>query len=86
MSVDLLAVVQAEAEADKLVQDALASKEQLIAAALARRKELLESIKPPVLQEPRLRPLDPGITRLKAVARKNKQRAVKAVLEALYEA
>jgi hypothetical protein len=84
--VELLAIVQAEAEADSLVAEAQARKDAAIKQALEERKIKLASIKPLAPPEPALRDLKPNLDALKRTAQKNKAKAVKKILEAIYAA
>jgi hypothetical protein len=84
--VELLAIVQAEAEADSLVAEAQARKDAAIKQALEERKIKLANIRPLAPSEPALRDLKPNLDTLKRTAQKNKAKAVKKILEAIYAA
>jgi hypothetical protein len=82
--VELLAVVEAEEQADALVHDAQARKEQAIRDALKSREEQLAKVKPPVLSEPKIKPVQSQASQIKERARKNKVKAIAKVLEEIY--
>lgn len=84
MTVELLAIVQAEEQADALLKEAQDRKERAIKRALDDRQAQLSSITMPPPSEPKLKALNPNLEKLKATARKNKAKAVKAILEGLH--
>lgn len=83
---ELLAIVQAEAEADRLLQDAKDRKEAAIKRALEERKFKLSNLKAPAVHEPVLHELKPNLEQIKRAAQKNKAKAVRKILEELYAA
>jgi hypothetical protein len=84
--VELLAIVQAEAEADRLVAEAQSRKEAATKQALEERAAKLANIRAPVVQEPTLRNLKQNFDQLKLRAQKNKAKAIKKILEEIYAA
>jgi cell division septum initiation protein DivIVA len=84
VSVDLLAIVQAEAEADRTLKDAALHKEMLIKEANARREQTLKAINAPTLP-PITLPLRQQRIDLSS-AKQRKAKAIKRILEELHAA
>jgi hypothetical protein len=81
--VELLAIVQAEQQADALVKSAQLHKDAVLAQALKDREYKLTNLSSPVLQEPKVREAKPNLEKIQLAAKKNKKKAVAKILEAL---
>jgi hypothetical protein len=84
VTVELLKIVEAEQQADALVKEAQERKELAIKKALEERQFKLSNLKVPETAQPKLKPLNPDLERIKQVARKNRSKAIKAILEELH--
>lgn len=80
---ELLAVVEAEDKAEALVKEAQERKQQAIRDALQQRDEQLAKLKAPAVSTPNLKPLATNVEQLKGVAKRNKAKALKLILEEL---
>lgn len=80
---ELLPLVEAEGEADRLLQEAQERKERMIKEALEERRLLLASIIPPKVEDPILKPLRPDLAALRKQAAKNRSKAIAMIMEEL---
>lgn len=81
MTTELLAIVKAEERADALVKAAQEERERLTHEALEDRERILSRIAKPDLNPKKIPEEKPDIAGLKRRAKKNMDRAVKAILE-----
>lgn len=86
MSVELLTIVNAEQQAEQLVQQALEHKEAAIKAAMEERQFKLSNLKGPQPKIPEVRSRKPDVESLKETAKRNKAKAVSKILEEFYAA
>ena len=84
MTVDLLAVVKAEAQADALIREAHERQEEALRTAAKEREQKLAELQSPSVQVAPLPALHSDATKLKETARRNTDAAVKLILEELY--
>lgn len=84
MAIELLAIVQAEQQAEALVKEANDRKQALLRQALAQRELMLKSLKAPEPQPVELRQPDLKLRALAETARRNKAKAVGVILEGFY--
>ena len=82
--VELLAIVHAEEAAESLLKEAQERREQAIHDALTDREYRLQNIKPPTPVAPDLKPAKPDTRRIEQLAKTNRRRAVKRILEAIH--
>lgn len=83
MSNELLAIVQAEEQADSILEKAQRQKEKAIQEAERSRIERLQSFHPPTPQPVHVEPLRIDLDGLKRKAKKNKDAAVRKILEGI---
>jgi hypothetical protein len=85
VGVDILEIVRAEQAADAALKEAQERKTLSIQKALADREAKLANIRAPEVQTPTLKVPKPNLNTLTEAAKRNRQKAVKVILEAFYE-
>ena len=84
--VELLAIVEAEQAADALLNEAEERRQQAIKEAMADREFRLANLKPPVMAPLAVKAAKPDLASIRQQAKRNKRKAVAAILEELHAA